>query len=334
MSQVRGREILYKLVEGADVFLSNMRPYELEKFSLEYGTLSQLNPRLICANLTGCGREGPDKNAPGHDTVMFWVRSGILYQIEQGGVPPVSPGVRILACGDKLTGLGLAGGIVLALFVRERTGIGQEVDMSLLHTGIFANPSVALALAPGAQVLGRNEEGKPRHKEEVPALVNSYQTKDGRWLHLCLAPADTYWSGFCRAIEREDLEHDPRFESLEARQENQDALYHILGEVFLTKTLAEWRTRLTEAGMLWAPVQSPQEVIADPQVRASGILMPFDHPTLGRIEVIANPIKLSKTPATIRMPAPEFSQHTEEVLLELGYTWEDIAKFKEQNTIA
>ena len=334
LSREPGREVLYKMIEGADVFLSNLRPYELEKFSLDYDSLSRLNPKLICANLTGCGKEGPDKNEPGHDTVMFWVRSGITYQMERAEVPPLSQGVRILACGDKLTGLGLAGGIALALFVRERTGIGQEVNMSLLQTGIFANVSVALALASETETLGRDEEGNPRHKAEIPALVNSYKTKDGRWVQLCLAPSDTYWSGLCQAIEREQLEHDPRFESFEERAENQADLYQLLGEVFLTRTMAEWKIRLTETGMLWAPVQSPHDVVADPQVRASGVFVPFDHPTFGRINVLANPISLSKTPATLRTPAPEFGQHTEEVLLEHGYSWDDIVQLKEQDIIA
>ena len=165
-------------------------------------------------------------------------------------------------------------------------------------------------------------------------LVVCHQTKDERWLQLSLAPSQPYWSGLCRAIERPDLEHDPRFETTEARTENQEALFPIMEEVFRDKTLEEWKPRLTEAGMLWAAIQSPREVVKDPQARANDVFIPFDHPDFGRIEVVANPIKLSKTPATVRTPAPEFSEHTEEVLLELGYSWENIAQFKQQGTIA
>ena len=159
-----------------------------------------------------------------------------------------------------------------------------------------------------------------------------YQTKDGRWLLICVLQPDRYWSRFCQAIERPDLEYDPRFESFEPRIENHVALYHILEEVFLTKTLDEWKSRLR--GIPFAPFQNFVEVINDPQARANDFFVPFDHPTYGRIEVVASPIKLSKTPATIRLPAPEFSQHTEEILLELGYNWGEISRLKDKNVIA
>ena len=161
-----------------------------------------------------------------------------------------------------------------------------------------------------------------------------YKTKDGRWLRLTVVRPDLYWSRLCKAIEREDLEHDPRFASLEPRLENHTALLYALEGAFATKTLAEWQVRLTEAGLAWAPVQSLPEVITDPQARANDFFVPFDHPTYGRIELVTSPIKLSKTPASIRMPAPELGQHTEEILLEHGYTWKDIEQFKERAAIA
>lgn len=334
ISQEGGRKIVYKLVKEADVFLTNMRPYELEKFKLVYDTLSQLNPGLIYGSLTGYGKKGPERDAPGQDTVAFWARSGFLYMLQQGGMPPASPGFRTLAAGDKLNAIALACGIILALLVRERTGLGQEVDISLFQTAVFALLPVALSLSteevPG---IGKGEKWILREREEVSPLHISHQTKDGRWLQLSLAPPDLYWSRFCQAIEREELEHDPRFETTEARKENQADLFHILEDVFSSKTLDEWKTPLTEARLLWGPIQSPQEVVNDPQARANDFFVPYDHPTFGQIEVVANPIKLSKTPATVRTPAPELGQHTEEILLELGYNWDDISQLKEQRVI-
>ncbi len=134
-------------------------------------------------------------------------------------------------------------------------------------------------------------------------------------------------------IGRADPEHDSRFEKHESRIENHLALYHIMKESFESKTLNEWKPRLSEAGIPYAPQQTISEVINDPQARANDYFVPFEHPGYGRIEVVANPIKLSKTPATIRMLAPEHGQHTEETLLELGYTWEDIDQFKKQGVI-
>jgi len=334
VSQEDGREIVYKLVKGADVFLTNMRPYELEKFKMEYDTLNQLNPGLIYGSLTGYGKKGPEIDAPGQDTVAFWARSGFLYRLQQCGRPPASPGFRTLAAGDKLTAIALACGIILALLVRERTGIGQEVDISLFHTAVFALLPVALALSNEVPDFGIGIGEELLEREDVSPLHISFETKDERWLQLSLAPPDLYWSRFCQAIKREDLEHDPKFESFEARRENQTDLFHILEKVFRSKTLDEWKTPLDEARMLWDPIQSPQEVVNDPQARANDFFVPYDHPTFGQIDVVANPIKLTKTPATIRMPAPEFGQHTEEVLLELGYSWEDISQFKEQGLIA
>jgi len=327
LSQERGREILYKLAEKADVFLTNFRPSELERYSLQYSHLSNLNPKLIYGNLTGYGKTGTDKDLPGFDSTAFWCRSGLLYMLQQAGMPPPSPGNRLLACGDNVTALALAFGVMMALFVRDRTGIGQEIDLALFHTAVYTLLAVPLAL-------GMGEEATLTDRKDTPALTNSYQTKDGRWLQLSLAPPDRYWSGLCRAIEREDLEHDSRFESFEARAENQATLIGIMEEVFLGETLSDWNTRLARAGMIFAPIESPLEVTADHQARANDFFTSYEHPDYGNIEVIANPVKLSQTPAVIRMPAPEFNQHTEEVLLELEYSWEDIAQLKDNGVIA
>jgi len=326
LSQDGGREIIYKLLEKADVFLSNYRPRELKKFKLEYDTLSQLNPRLIYANVTGYGSRGPDRDLPGYEFTSYFPRSGMLHLLQVPGTHPVQPP---LGLGDNVAGLALACGIMTALFIRETTGVGQEVDVSLFHTGVYA---LSLDVA-GSLVTGQDRQQVDR-KDIANVLVNPYQTKDGRWLFLGVSQPDLYWSRFCRAIEREDLEHDPRFASFEPRIENHIALFHILEEVFLGKTLEEWKIHLNEAGLPWAPVQNLPEVTADLQARANDFFVSYDHPTYGRIEVVANPIKLSKAPSTARMPAPELGQHTEEVLLENGYTWEDIARFKEQGVIA
>ena len=326
LSQERSQKILHKLLEKADVFLANYRPRELEKFNLEYDTLSQLNPRLVHANVTGYGKKGADRDLPGYDFNAFWARSGVLrVLLTPEMIPPTTP----IANGDRVAALALACGITTALFVRERTGVGQEVDVSIFNAGVFFNANDV----GGALVTGQDRQNVDR-ENLANVLLNSFKTKDGRWLRLAVNRPDLYWSRFCQGIEREDLEHDIRFESFASRIENHVALFKIIEETFLSKALDEWRVRLTEAGLPWAPIQSLPEVISDPQARANDFFATYDHPTYGRIEIVANPIKLSKTPATVRMPAPEFGQHTEEVLLEHGYTWEDIEQFKEEGVIA
>ena len=318
-----GREIIYKLLQTSDVLLANFRPRELEKFKLEYETLSQLNPRLICAHLTGFGRKGPNKDEPGFGPTAGDSRSGFLHVLQvPGAEPPQLP----VAYADFITGLSLALGIMTALFIRERTGVGQEVDASLFSTGVWANSNDiagALITKQDRQALGRKDSASP--------LQNTYQTRDGRWLMLMLQ--ELYWPRLCQAIGHEELEHDYRFETLEARIENHLPLFYILDEVFLSKPLDEWKSRLTEAGLPWAPLQTLPEVTNDPQARANNLFVTLNHPSYGRMEVATGPVKLSKTPETMRMAAPETGQHTEEVLRELGYKLDDINRFRAQGVI-
>jgi formyl-CoA transferase len=231
---------------------------------------------------------------------------------------------------DCITALALACGISTALFIRERTGTGQEVDASLFQTGVFI-----LSGDIATTVVTRKSRKTTDREERASPLENTYQTKDGRWLILALGPqADRFWPRLCRDIGLEDLEKDPRFVSIEARAENHLALFKILEEMFLSRTLTEWKTALREAEFPWSPLQNYLEVIEDPQARANDFFIPFDDPTYGRVDLIANPIKLSKTPEIVRMGAPAFGQNTDEVLTEYGYKAEDIAQFREQGVIA
>ncbi len=355
LSQETGQKILHKLVEEADVFVTNLRLWEQEKFRVKYDTLSKLNRRLIYGSVTGHGKKGPDKDMPAYDTTVYWARAGVTHTL-------TLPGMSLLdsrpAFGDVVAGLGLAFGVMVALYVRDRTGEGQEIDISLFQTGLYQlifDMSAALATGQdwqewrmsqpmedeelqkrGDKLRAEAEAAVARLtdflRENTPApLATSYETKDGRVLRFNAGRGDHYWPMFCQSIEREDLVNDPRFNSMEARGENHLEMYHILKEAFLSRTLDEWKPRL--GGIPVSPYQSLAEVVNDPQARANDFFVPFDHPTHGRIEVMANHVNLSMTPATVRMPAPEFSQHTEEVLLELGYTWEDIAQFKQQKVI-
>jgi crotonobetainyl-CoA:carnitine CoA-transferase CaiB-like acyl-CoA transferase len=145
---------------------------------------------------------------------------------------------------------------------------------------------------------------------------------------------DPYWKHFCQTIEREDIENDPRFNSLSTRSENSAVLINIIDEAFAKRTLEEWKVRLLKFGLIFSPVQKPTEVVNDPQARANDFFETFTHPVYGPIELVAAPIKLSETPGTLRTPAPEFGQHTEEILLELGYSWGEISWLRDKKVIA
>jgi crotonobetainyl-CoA:carnitine CoA-transferase CaiB-like acyl-CoA transferase len=326
LSAEGGPDVLRKLLSTADVFISNYRPRELNRFGLEYDTLSRLNPGLICANVTGYGKRGPDKDLPGYEFTSYFPRSGMLHVLQTPGTLPIQPP---LGLGDNVAGLALALGIMTALFLRERTGVGQEVDVSLFQAGVYAlSLDVAGSLATG-------QDRQPVEREDYAnPLVAPYETGDGRWLFLGVSQPDPYWSSFCQAIGRQDLENDPRFSSFEPRIENHAALFRVLEEVFKTRSLEEWQPRLNEAGLPWSPVQSLPEVAADPQAKANDFFATLEHPTYGSMDVVAGPVRLSRASAPSMEAAPELGQHTEEVLQEHGYTWGDIDGLKEHGVIA
>lgn len=337
LSHEAGRKIIYQLVEKADVFLSNLRPFELEKFGVGYDTLSGLNERLIYGNLTGYGKLGDDKNVPAYDGTAYYARAGISYRMTAPGMPPAG---GIGAFGDNAAGLALYSGVMTALYARERTGIGQEINVSLFQTGLYQlSFELSGTLATRKDYLEELflahpewEPGIDRRETARNPMALPYKTKDGRWFLLAALQSDNYWAKLCRAIERDDLEQDPRFRSAEVRTENCADLFHLLEETFMSKTLVEWKAVMTE--LPFAPYQNYHEVIADSQARANGFFAPLEHPTHGPIEVVANPINLSKTPATTRTPAPDLGQHTTEILIECGYTREDIEELTRRGTVA
>ena len=333
LSREPGQKILYRMVEGADVFLTNMRPFEKKRYQIEYSVLSRLNPGLIYGALTGYGNNGPEKDSPAYDHTAYWARSGIPHRLAAltlPAAPGTPPPAFVPSFGDHMAGMNLACGVMTALFMREKTGMGQEVNVSLFHSGVY---QLSMDMA-GTLITGQDCQQMTSRENVRSPLVTLYLTSDDRWILISGLRPERYWSKFCRAIERQDLEDDPRFNSVEAMTENNVTLLHILEEVFRSRTLEDWTPRLHAAGIPWSPVQTLPEVINDPQARANGFFISYEHPVYGHVEGVANPVKLSKSPESVRMPAPEFSQHTEEVLLELGYSWEEIGEFKDDGIIA
>jgi crotonobetainyl-CoA:carnitine CoA-transferase CaiB-like acyl-CoA transferase len=325
LEQPQARDVLYRLVTEADVFVTNLLPQRRERYGLTYQELTQHRPDLIYLSLTGYGSEGPDRDRPGYDYAAFWARSGIMALLGEPDAPPPPqrPGM-----GDHTTALLVAGSVAMALLDRQRTGQGQEVDVSLHNTGLW--------------VLGMDIQGTLLAGEAAPRvsrqaapnpLFDSYRTGDGRWLMLVMLVSDMYWPQFCRAIERVDLENDPRFASFEARLQNCKELIALLDVQFAQRTLEEWGRRLDDEGCIWAPAQTTKEVIGDPQSRARGAFTKIDHPTQGEMELLDTPVKFSKARVGARGPAPELGQHTEEVLLEAGYNWDDIVKLRDEGVI-
>jgi len=316
------QEIAHRLVKGADIFITNFRSRALDSLSLSYENLSSVNPNLIYAELSGYGEVGPDKDQPGFDRSAFFARSGMQDILREPEAPP--PCMRP-AFGDHATSGFFLAVILGALWHRERNGVGQKVSLSLYHCGIWQlGTDIQVSLISGKDIPkgGRSDATNP--------LTNHYKTKDGKWIVLAMPQSDRYWPKLCRAIGREDLELDPRYRDHQLRSQNAASLVSLLDEVFAAQTYEYWKEALDEYDNVFGLIQSPIEVTADPQAWADGVFTSIDHPTIGRVKLITAPGKFSKTPGGPRTPAPELGQHTEEVLLEIGYTWEDILHLKEE----
>ena len=327
------RAIARKLVDQADVFVTNVRPRALDDFGLDYDTLARANPRLVYCQITGYGSDGPNRDRAAYDIGAFWSRAGIAASLVPEGAPlPQQRG----GMGDHMTGMGAAGAVSAALLARERSldGRGQRVDVSLLRTGVYMMGwDVSLAQRLKVPI-------KPYDREHaVNPLIDCYRAapsagsgQAGRWFWIILLQADRHWPDLCRAIGREDLLSDERFAEIEVRREHGPELVAELDKVFASKTLAEWGEIFDRENVWWAPVNTISDVIADPAAHAAGVFREVEGPD-GPVTFVASPADFSETAAGPQGLAPELGQHTEEVLLELGYDWEQIVPLKESGAI-
>jgi crotonobetainyl-CoA:carnitine CoA-transferase CaiB-like acyl-CoA transferase len=321
----KGKEIIYEFIRKADVFLHNFQAGIPEKLGLDYETLSRYNPRLIYAQGSGWGLNGPFLDKPAYAPIME-SRSGIMQLVAGPGKPPIpAPG----ALGDVITSIILVPTILAALLARERLGAGQKIDVSGLGSLIFLQ-----GCSVSNYFIGGVEEQTLIRAQARNPLWNYYQCADGKWMFLAMLQSDRYWPNFCEAMRVKHLEKDPRFENSEARKQNARELISILEEIFSTRPLSEWLEHFEHQWeLVYAPVQSIPELVTDPQVIANEYVMDFNHPVYGMIKVLGFPYKFSRTPASVKGPAPELGQHTEEILLEMGYDWEDIVRLEDEGVI-
>lgn len=314
-----GRAVFDRLLETADVMVVNFPLKVRERLRMRYADVATVNPRLIYASMTGYGESGPDAEQPGFDSTAFFARSGLLDGLTYEGGPPA---FSLPAQGDQMTGMNLFAAIVMALLQRERTGLGSEVGTSLHASGLWSNAILAQGALLGAYVAPRPPRTTPRS-----ALANQYRTLDDRWIQLTIVREDKLWPELCRAMERTDLMSDPRFQTLESRRAHATELAAILDAVFATQPWPEWRQRLRRHEITFGLLGILRDVPDDEQAVANGAVVSSPQPDMPR--TISAPLRLSFAPETVAPgPGPEYGEHTDQVLAELGYGASDIGRLR------
>jgi CoA:oxalate CoA-transferase len=321
----KGKDLIYKLIAKSDIFYTNYNTSMAKKVGMDYETLSKYNPRLIYGHAAGLGDKGPDSEKRAFDPVGL-ARSGMMSSTGERNEPP---GQIVGAIVDTMGATMTAFGIVAALFGRERLNAGQYIEASLLGSAIWAQfANVQLSLLCGHAM---KRHLRPESKNPIS---NQYKCEDGRWLTLAEPQSDRFWGQFCSIMGLDSLSC-PDYSDWIKRKEHCTDLIAVLDKAFATRTRDEWLAHFknSNAKFAYESIQDIVELKDDPQVKANGYIVDYDHPTLGAIKLSQFPIGFSKTRTVTPSPAPEFGQHTEEILLDIGYTWDDIASLRSENII-
>jgi crotonobetainyl-CoA:carnitine CoA-transferase CaiB-like acyl-CoA transferase len=318
----KGREIFDRLITDADVFLTNLRKSTKVKLGLDYETLSQLNPKIIFASVSGYGLEGPMSDLGAFDP-LGQARSGMMFVA--GNSEPEMLHLGIL---DQATAITVSHAILTALLVRERRGFGQEVHISLYSTALwiqYMNLLINTVLSIDPCI--------PADRTRHSPLRNRFRCRDGKWILGTHHPEEKYWATFCKATGQSHLLDDPRFTTENGAPMNYVELNEIFDKVFASKPRDEWMEIFLSHGLLACSVQQIQEVPDDPQALANNYVVPFDHPLQGKVKIPGYPVYFSACTAGTRSAAPQLGEHTDLVLQELGYSDRDIDKLKKAEII-
>ena len=326
LKKPEAKAIVYKLIKESDVFVQNFRKGVGARLGLDYQTFTKYNPKIIYASATGYGPFGPDAGEPSFD-YMGLARSGIMTVVGEPDMEPLSIAGGIA---DQMGAIMLAYGVMAALLARDKYGIGQEVDTSHLGS-MTALQGLNVACKT---ILGNEFKRMPRAAAPSP-LWNHYKCKDGKWICLAMPQQDRYWSDFCKTLGIPELGTDPRFENMKVRGRNSEEIIAIVDKIFASKSRDEWMSILKEGGdFIYTFVNNITDLPADPQMRVNDYIVDYEHPTWGESQIVGSPLILSKTPADPKAPAPEFGEHTEQILVDmLGYLWEEVGKLRESEVL-
>ena len=321
----QGKHIMSRLLKDIDVFVTNYSVDVLERFGLDYISLKDKYPELIHCLLTGYGTKGPKSRDRGYDYVAAWSYGGIMDLVTAD--PSNPPAIQRPGMMDMVASAHMLAGICGALYHKQKTGKGQSIELSLYHTAAWT-----IGLDVQVALFGNLPKKWDRHRMPNP-MYNSYQTKDGRWI-MMVHPNQEYWAPFCKAIGKPDWINEPRYATMESREENREEIISLLDKLFATKTWLEWEKTFRENDLIFSVNQTISEILDDEQAIANNFYTDIEHPVTGTARLLNSPIQFSETPPEVRSVAPPVGAHTEEILLECGYSWEEIAEFKEQGVIS
>jgi crotonobetainyl-CoA:carnitine CoA-transferase CaiB-like acyl-CoA transferase len=313
-----GTKILERLVRWADVLVTNYPQGAREKLHLGYDEVAAWNSRLIYADITGFGDDGPDAALPGFDITAYWARTGLLASTRDAGAPPTLP---VQGSGDYAAAIALYGAIVTGLYLRERTGSGVHVGTSLLAAGAWATATLIAGALAGGEFFGLHDRTAPPNP-----LINPYQSADGDWFVLVAAPP--HWPDLARAIGHPELLQDARFANPRDFGASGPALAAILDAEFRSKPLEHWKQVLDAARVTYGLIQSPQEAAQDPQLHANGIVVPISDVGDGLDFTVGNPVSVYGHPKRQARRAPAPGEHTDEILAELGFAPAAVDEFR------
>lgn len=322
------RDILARLVERADIFLTNHRPKSLEALGLSWRGLQAINPRLIYAHGTGFGDVGEEIDKPGFDSISYWSRSGI-----EANLFPTDGWLGSLGygSGDHPTGMALLSAVLLALLARERTGRGTRVSVSLLASGAWSNSVLIQAKLLGARFLERRPRENPRSFTSV-----YYRAGDGRLFKMAVVDTQRDWPKVCRALGRPELASDPRYATLEERTKDgrMGELVRLCDQVFASQPMQYWQRRLEEADVPYSIVANFDDVVADRQMAANDVFVEIDDPVLGRVRTVDTPLRIEGHRKVTHAPAPRLGEHTRSILAELGLAEQQIESLAARRVVA
>ena len=324
LKHARGKELFFDLVERCDIVIENFRVGTLKKLGLDYEKAKARNAGIIYCSISGFGQSGPYKDRAALDLILQ-AESGMISITGEPGGRGVRAGVSIA---DLTAGLNAAFGIMAALRVKEKTGRGQEIDVSMMEGQMsLMNTLIGSHLADGKI---------PGPMGTAYTALTPYQTFRTKTKDFALAVgSEKLWKTFCPAIGYPELSDDPRYANNRARMKNRDTLIPALQDIFMTRTFDQWEKILLGGGIPFGALNNIAQVVEHPQVKARGSLVEIDHPKVGRTRIVGPVAKLSETPATIRTPSPSLGEHTEEVLRDfLGLAPAAIAALRSEGVIA